>query len=332
MSKDYYKILGVTEFDSVETIKSAYRTLARKWHPDIAGNNPDVMKRFKEINEAYQILSNNVKKEEYDKARKFYNYANKETEKTTSDIKYSSNPQEKKDEKQNFKFCWEDFLYKKNKTNAYKTEEKKVPVNGKDLYADIDISVMEAFSGITKSLNVLQRTICPKCKGRKFVNNAKCSHCNGKGEFSIYKKFNVKIPSGIKNNSKIRLAEEGEKGLYGGKNGDLYIKVHIIEDKKYRIEDLNIIKTVFVTPYEAVLGTTIKINTINKGLVSLKINPNTQNGQKIRLAECGLVQKDKIGDMIITIEVEIPLNLSQEEINLYKQLKEISSHKERENF
>ena len=122
----------------------------------------------------YQRKRNTVKQRNENKK--------KETEKTTSDIKYSSNPQEKKDEKQNFKFCWEDFLYKKNKTNAYKTEEKKVPVNGKDLYADIDISVMEAFSGITKSLNVLQRTICPKCKGRKFVNNAKCSHCNGKGD------------------------------------------------------------------------------------------------------------------------------------------------------
>ena len=108
MSKDYYKILGVAEFDTTENIKKAYRKLARKWHPDIAGNNDDALKMFKEINEAYEILSNKVKKEEYDKARRFYNYAKADSNIRKETYKEATNPQ--KNEKT---FSFSEFFSKK---------------------------------------------------------------------------------------------------------------------------------------------------------------------------------------------------------------------------
>lgn len=328
MSKDYYKILGVTEFDSAENIKIAYRKLARKCHPDIAGSSADALNRFKDINEAYEILSNKIKKEEYDRVRQFYNYANsnstksynKETSETFS-YKTHSNPQKKE---KNFAFNWEEFISKKNQKESFKKEQELTPQKGCDINTDIEISVFEALSGTSKCINMLQTQSCPICNGRKFANGSICNNCHGKGEINSYKKFTIKIPAEIKDKSKIRLAGEGGKGINGGSNGDLYITVHIKEPKTYKTEGLNILKTIPITPFEAVLGTSLKVSTIN-GNVNLKIHPETQNGQKIRLSGCGLVQNNKIGDMIITIEIRIPKNLTQEEILLYKKLEDIST-------
>ncbi len=324
MDKDYYAILGICESASADDIKQAYRKLARKWHPDIAGSTPNVLKTFKNINEAYEILSDNTRKAEYDRARSFYKYAqngsnrtNKQEERKTNtfETNMATYPGFKE-----FSFNWNEFIHRKET----KKQENPVPVRGEDIYTDVELTVMEAINGTEKIINMLQTSSCPKCCGRKFVNGTKCTHCNGKGEVSNYKKFTVKIPAGIKNGSKIRLAKEGGIGTNGGCNGDLYITVHIQELNDCKTEGLNIIKRVFIAPYEAVLGANIEINTIN-GNYNIKIAPNTQNGQKIRLSGCGIVQNGKIGDMIVVLEIKIPKTLSKEEIDLYKKLAEVSS-------
>ena len=333
MTKDYYKILHISENSTQEEIKSAYRRLARKWHPDIAGNSEDVIANFKDINEAYETLSNEIKKADYDKARRFYSYSGlgaSANNREKNGEKKDNYQKEKKEENQkttskqtyhtkdSFKFSWEDFFFKTQR------QEKDIAKKGKDIYSDIEISIFEALGGTTKVINMLQTNLCPKCHGRKFVNGSECPFCKGKGETSTYKRFNVRIPAGISDKSKIRLAGEGEKGINGGVNGDLYLTVHIREPKGYKTEGLNILKTVPVTPFEAVLGANIVIPTLT-GNVSLKIAPNTRNGQKIRLSGCGIEQNNKVGDMIVTVEIQIPKNLSEEEINLYKRLAEIST-------
>lgn len=327
MTKDYYKILGVAEFDSAENIKSAYRKLARKWHPDIAGNTADAILKFKEINEAYEILSDKVKKAEYDRARRFYSYAKEgatgRNENHRTEKSKATNPNNTTAKDRGIYFNWEDFFSNMQKT-AKKKEEKPSPRRGDDIYTDIEISVFDAIQGTEKVVNMLQTSTCPKCGGRKFVNGSVCKHCNGKGEISSYKKFTVKIPSGIKDLSKIRLAHEGCAGINGGANGDLYITIHIKEQHNYKTDGLNILKTVPITPFEAVLGTTVKLSTIS-GDYSIKIAPYTQNGQKIRLSQCGIVQNNKVGDMIITVEIRIPRNLTNQEIELYKKLEAASS-------
>lgn len=316
MTKDYYKILGVAEFDSADKIKSAYRSLARKWHPDIAGSTKDVLLKFKEINEAYEVLSNKTKKAEYDKARRFYNYTqdNKKEEPNTN-YKNTTNPQF---EKKSFNFNW-DNIWNKNFSENIKASQK-----GENITSDVEITSFEAFSGVNKTINVLQTHVCPKCKGKKFVNGTICKHCNGKGEFVDYKKFNVKIPAGIKNGSKIRLAGEGGKGINGGENGDLYLKIHIADISNDKQENLDIFKTVEILPQEAVLGTKITVKHNNETYCA-SIAPDTQNGQKIRLAKCGNCVDGKFGDLIITIVINIPKNLREEEILLYRKLAEISN-------
>ena len=327
MTKDYYKILNISDNSTQEEIKSAYRRLARKWHPDVAGNSNEAINKFKDMNEAYETLSDTVRKSNYDKARKFYSYSSETTAQTTKTSQTTTKSETKNDfkntkqtyhTKDGFKFSWEDFFFKAQK------QETPTPKKGKDVYSDIEISIFEALGGTAKVINMLQTNICPKCAGRKFVNGSTCQFCKGKGETSTYKRFNVKIPAGISDKSKIRLAGEGEKGISGGANGDLYLIIHIKEPKGYQTEGLNILKTIPVTPFEAVLGASISVPTLN-GNVSLKIAPNTRNGQKIRLSGCGIKQNKQIGDMIVTVEIQIPKNLSEEEISLYKRLAEIST-------
>lgn len=337
MDKDYYKILGINESDSAEDIKHAYKKLARKYHPDIAGNTNEILAKFKEINEAYEVLSDKLKKSEYDRARQFYNYAKngsdsvKQTGNTTNPSKAdrSSNEQNVNDYFKNFSKNIDEWFYNRNK-NSDNIKSNNVPQKGENVYTDIEISILEAISGVEKVINMVQSYQCPKCKGRKFVNGSVCTHCDGKGEFSQHKKFTVKIPAGIKNGAKIRLPQEGGKGINGGQNGDLYITVKIKEND-YLTEGLNIIKTVYIQPFEAVLGTDLKINIVNN-TYNIKIPANTQNGQKIRLAGCGIVQNEKVGDIIIVLEIRIPKTLSNEEILLYKKLSEISTNNVRDSI
>lgn len=319
MTKDYYKILGVTEFDSAEDIKLVYRNLARKFHPDVVGSSKEALLKFKEINEAYEILSNKIKREEYDKVRKFYNYAKDSRPEQKENIFQESVTKPNFNKKM---FNWDDFFNKSCSKNAQ--NEKVFPVQGDDINTDLEINTYDAVYGTSKVINVLQTQVCPKCRGKKFVNGTICSNCNGKGEFVEHKKFNVKIPAGIKNGAKIRLAGEGEKGFNGGKNGDLYIKIHLVDINITPKEDLDIYKTITITPQEAVLGANLVIN-YNGSNYNINIAPQTQNGQKIRLAKCGNEQNGKIGDMIIKLIINIPDNLSEDEILLYKKIKEIST-------
>lgn len=332
MSKDYYKILGVSETCSEYELKSAYRRLARKWHPDIAGDT--AAHKFKEINEAYEVLSDKNKRAEYDTMNRFYNYSScKKSTTTTGNSTKPNFDNSKKERKKNsgIKFNWEEFIakyqeYTKNfdSKNNSKNDNYVNPQNGKDINTDVEITIAEAIKGTSKIINMLQTHICTKCNGRQFINGTKCPYCKGKGEQSDYRKFTVKIPAGINDNSKIRLAGEGEKGINGGRNGDLYITVHIKSPIDYKTEGNNIIKKIVLAPYEAVLGGTFTVKTFD-GNITIKLSPNTLNGQKIRLSGCGLNLNGKIGDMILTVEIQIPRNLSNQEIELYKKLQELSS-------
>ena len=326
MSKDYYKILGIAEFETADNIKTAYRKLARQWHPDIAGDSKEAILRFKEINEAYEILSNKVKKEEYDRARRFYNYAKSSTSDYSNKTKAQETSRDKEKKSKNFNFNWEDFITKKQTKSSYKKEENLPPKRGQDVFTEIEITVFEALSGTIKTINMLQSQVCPKCKGKKFANGSICNHCHGKGEISNYKKFSVKIPAEIKDKSKIRLSGEGCLGENGGKNGDLYVTIKIKDPQEFKTEGLNVYKKIVLAPQEAVLGTKIQVTTLNER-ITVNIAPNTQNGQKIRLSNCGIVQNNKIGDMILTVEIKIPENLSDEELDLYRKLEELASKK-----
>ncbi len=361
MEKNYYEILGIKPDATDNEIKSAFRKLARKWHPDVAGNSKDVVNKFKEINEAYEILSNPEKRKKYDTLRGIFtqtqtqnktsetktekkqeekNTTAKETRQTKNTQqkgpeKRATQGEQKKQEQQSnknaFQDAWESFLKKtkeadKPKQNKYTAKK----IDGKDITSEITITVLEALQGTTRTVNILHTEPCPKCHGRKFANGGICAYCKGAGEMSVHKKLSVRIPEKVKHGSKIRIAGEGNQGINGGKNGDLYLIIKVdTENSAYQYDGLNILQTVPVEPYEAVLGSTIEVKTPD-GYVQMKIMPNTMNGQKYRLAKEGLEKDGKKGDMIITISIEIPKDLTAEERILYEKLKLASNRNIRE--
>ncbi|MBQ6516433.1 J domain-containing protein [bacterium] len=373
-NKDYYQILGVNLTATEAEIKTAYRRLARKYHPDVAGNTPDAIKKFKEITEAYETLTDKEKRKNYDALRGLYTYGqetkstsgtrpnfdskrpnfdskrpnfdskrpNFDNKKTTNDNKTNTN---KTKEKDGFTNAWESFIdginkgvknvneelnkEKQKKENKKSSKEEKIIIkNGSDINTEITISISEAINGVSKTLNILHTEPCPNCLGRTFINGSNCKVCNGKGEISNHKKIVVKIPARVKNGSKIRLSGEGNPGLNGGKPGDLYILIKIENDEEIKYDGLNVLKTVTVTPEIAVLGGLVEVP-VSTGVVSMKVMPSTNNGQKYRIAGEGLIKDGKKGDMIVTVIIDIPKKLSDEEIELYKKLKTLSENKER---
>lgn len=321
-TKDYYKTLEIPESATDSEIKTAYRKLARKFHPDIIGLESS--QKFIEINEAYSVLSDHKKRYEYDTLRRLYSYtksAKTEPEQQAEPPKTNKATSPQEDIKPNFNNFWKDFI------NAQRAKEKYAnfqPINGSDITTDITITLQESIDGTAKKVNILHTKPCPHCNGRKFTNGGKCLSCDGKGYISEHKKLTVKIPAGVKNGYKIRIAEEGNQGANGGKNGNLYLLIKIENKSDFKYDGINITKTVPITPAEAVLGADIEIATLN-GTVIMKILPNTNSGQKFRLQGQGVCQNGNVGDMIITIEIRIPNNISEEEKALYKKLAKLNT-------
>ena len=326
--KNYYSILGVTPDSTDAEIKTAYRRLARKFHPDV---NPSGAEMFKDILQAYETLSDPKKRIQYDTINGFFKTSKKSEKQHTSSEQARSEYKKNSSETKSYDFSdkineiFEEFTRKKPKN------EKLTPQNGDDIYEEISIPLKDAVRGAQRVVNVMHTTQCAQCKGRKFINGSKCPICNGTGEKNEHRKITVKIPKNVKNGTKLRIAGEGNLGLNGGKNGNLYIKIKVEPNSKMSFEGNNIIYNVPVSPFEAVLGGNISVPAF-EGDLSLKIPPKTHSGQKFRLAGQGLTQNGKSGDMIVIVHIEIPCSLSDDEIRLYEKLKKISSQNIRENL
>ena len=343
-NKDLYKTLNINFDASEEEIKAAYRKLVRIYHPDVS-KKPENTSKFKEIQEAYEILIDKENRKKYDILRGFYREKIKkdyEQAHKKSQNKYENfvkeakkrNEEKSKDKKSftsSINEALDNLFYGKKLNNE---QEKNIPVvNGSDINIELSISYFEAINGTNKKVNILHTEPCTNCNGRKFINEAICPKCGGTGESSLHKKINVKIPAGVKTGSKIRISKEGNKGLNGGKDGDLYLNITVEKHPYFEFNKLDILCTLPITPYEAALGTEIQIP-VSDGNITVKIPPNTSSGQKLKIASQGLQDKAKTkrGDIIIRVQIKFPETLSEEEKELYEKLKNISNSDIRKDF
>lgn len=308
--KSYYEILNISENASKDEIKKQFRKLVRMYHPDV-NSSYEAEEMFKTINRAAEILLDDEKRKNYDSLKRFSNN-------TFNKNKNSSN------------YTFSDLFNQKTKKAKQK---EQTPKKGKDITIDITISVQEAILGTSKIVNIAQNTICPKCKGKKFANKEKCPVCNGHGEITSTRKITVKIPRSIKNKTKLRLKNEGNKGEFGGENGNLYIIVNIETNEDLTIKDGIVYYEAKINPYRAVLGGNVKVATL-WGEAVIKIPPLTKANQSFKLIEAGVYDEKtrKKGDEIVNIIIQTPSNLTDEEFRLYEKLEELSLKKENANI
>jgi len=343
---NYYEILEINVDSTQAEIKAAYRKLARKYHPDI-NKDSGAIEKFKMITLAYETLSDTKEREKYNILKGIFKPAKEKT--TTSSAKAqeeykntakntytgtnanSENTKHQNSAKSNLTFArFFKYIFAKLKKNKREKENKK-PKKGQNITTDVTITPEEVITGSKRIINVLTTQTCPTCFGHRFVNGGKCSECSGTGEISKRKKITVTIPKGIKDGAKLRLKGEGASGQNGGANGDLFINIKIETPTKVHFDKLNIYYNVPITPFEAALGEEVKIPTFD-GTIKLKLPKNTTSGQKFRIAGQGIKKNGKIGDLIVTVSIEISQNLSDDEIKLYEKLKNLSKDDVRKNF
>ena len=274
---DYYKILGIDKNASQKEIKNAYRRLARKYHPDLNPNNKDAKKNFQQINEANEVLSDPVKRKKYDQHGKDWQHADQferakqyQSQSSTSGrTRYSESGSEN---------VFSDFFEAMFGGAAGTGRSRTFKYRGEDYNAELHLDLIDAYKTHKRSLTVDGSNI------------------------------RITIPAGIENGQTIKITGHGGKGLGGGPDGDLYITFSIADDPKFSRVGNNLFTTVDLDLFTAVLGGEIIIETLN-GKVKLKVNPETQNGTRIKLKNKGFPvykKEGQFGDLYITYSIKAP--------------------------
>jgi len=329
--KDYYRILGVARNASDKEIKQAYRKLARKHHPDINPGDKTAEARFKEINEAYEVISDAEKRRKYDQYGDQWQHADqfeKAQAQQGAPFWQYTQPGTGSAGGQQFRFEEEDLgnlfgglgdLFGSGiRTGTGRTRR------GQDIEYSVEVTLEEAYHGTTRTLSLQSRDPCQGCQGTGKIQNLPCSVCRGAGVVPRIKNLEVKIPPGVKDGSRIRLAGKGQPGNRGGTAGDLYLIISVRPHEVFERRDNDLYAETEVPLVVAVLGGEVQVPTL-KGKVALKIPAETQNGKTFRLTGQGMPQpgSSSYGDLLIKMRVVLPVNLTVQERELFEKLKKM---------
>ena len=340
--KDYYEILGVSRDADQAAIKSAYRKLARKYHPDV-NKTKEAEEKFKDINEAYEVLSDKAKRQRYDSlGSNWQGGADYTPPPGFENFSFNFN---QGGGAQSFDFGGSgfsdffgslfgdmmggmgthsagqnfggfDFRQAANQGQTRQRRTTQPKSEDLDITKNLNVTAKEIFDGKPITVTFTDMEKCPYCGGSGY-----CSHCGGTGILSTPKTVKVKLPKGVSEGKKVRLKGEGKTNEYGQK-GDLYLVVHF-KDSEYEFDGDNLIKDVEITPPEAVLGCSKEISTLH-GKINIKIPAGVSSGQSLRLKQMGLPKTSGYGDLNAKIKIIIPKNLSKEVVDLYKKIAELS--------
>jgi len=295
---DYYKILGVDKNATPTEIKSAYRKLARKLHPDLNPNDKDAKRKFQEVNEANEVLSDPEKRKKYDQYGENWKHAD-EYKNAQQYQEQSSASQGQRYQRSQDEGEFSDFFESLFGGFGGAGRSRQVKFRGEDYNAELQLELADAYETHQRTLN---------------VNN---------------KKIRITIPAGIENGQTIKISGHGGQGMNGGPNGDLYITFLIANNPHFRRSGNDLYTTADLDLYAAVLGGEITIDTLH-GKVKLKVKPETQNGSKIKLKGKGFPvykSKGQFGDLYITYMIRIPTNLTEKEKELFYELSKSQSKK-----
>ena len=353
--RDYYDVLGINKSANPAEIKSAYRKLAVKFHPDKNPGDKSAEDKFKEASEAYGILSDKSKKENYD------NFGHAAFENGGGGRGGFGNF----DFSSSFSDIFEDFF---GEGFGGGRRSRKSNNRGSDLRYDLSISLNEAFSGkkqdikfstsekcdICKGLGskpghspstcsmcgghgqvrssqgffTVQQT-CPQCGGSGEQITHPCTSCGGQGKKQASKRLSVTIPKGVDDGTRIRLAGKGEAGSRGAGSGDLYLFINVYSHDLFKRSDENLYFECPISIADAALGTTIEIPTIDGGKAKIKIPAGTQSGKQLRLKGKGMpyIRGSGYGDLYVQLNTEVPISLNKEQKELLEKFRQIENEK-----
>jgi molecular chaperone DnaJ len=353
--RDYYDVLGVDRTASPDQLKSAYRKLAVKYHPDKNPGDKVAEDKFKEASEAYGVLSDKSKKQNYD------NFGHAAFENGGSGQGgfggFSG---------ADFSDIFEDFFG--DFGGGGRRSSRKNNNRGSDLRYDLSISLEEAYTGKKQNIQfstsekcntckgngskpgynpdrctycggngrirsnqgffTVQQT-CPQCAGSGEEINNPCNDCNGQGNKQSSKKISVTIPKGVDDGTRIRLAGKGEAGTRGGASGDLYLFVNVESHQVFKRSDVNLFFEFPISVADAALGTSIEIPTIDGGKAKIKIPEGTQSGKQFRLKGKGMpfMRRGDFGDLYVQVKTEIPVSLNKEQKELLEKFRKIENER-----
>jgi molecular chaperone DnaJ len=349
---DYYKVLGVSESATPAEIKKAYRRLAKQFHPDANPNNPQAADKFKQISEAHTVLSDPDKRKKYDTMRKLGAFDPRTAGRGSptgapspdtgefefgdlgglGDLFSSIFGRGKRDDRRG------------ETIEAALTIDFRTAVLGGKVPIEVPITDICATCGGNGAAPGATVTTCPECKGRGTVSfgqggfavnrpcplcrgrgkmpSAKCETCGGAGQVRSIRKVMLAVPSGSDNGTKIRLKGQGEPGRDGGPPGDLLVTLQVEADRFFTRNGLDLECEVPINLAQALLGTQIRVRTVDGKKILLKIASGTQPGRKLRIKAQGVEKGGRRGDQIVTVRVDLPEKLSPEQEELAKKLAE----------
>ena len=324
--RDYYEVLGIKRDATVEQIRQAFRKLARKYHPDVNPGDRTAEDKFKEINEAYEVLSDAEKRKRYDRLGANW----KDGAEFTPPPDWGGVRVEYGDLGDIFGGSgFSDFFETLFGGGRASTEppagqrrrtQRSRPARGQDSEAEMTLSLEDAHRGGKHRITIQVPKICPACNGTGVAGGAACSVCKGAGQVISPRTIDVNIAPGGREGSVIKLARQGQPGIGGGEPGDLYVRLRIRPHPVFTVSGDDTIADIPIMPSEAVLGATIEVPTI-EGKAEMKVPAGSQGGQRLRLRGQGLNKRGGgRGDQYVRLKIVVPTNPSEREKQLYKEL------------
>lgn len=321
--KSFYDVLGVSRSSSEKEIRQAYRRLARKHHPDVNPGDEQAEQRFKEINRAYEVLSDAEKRRKYDRYGEQWEQAEafeRAREAGGGGGQWFGQT-----------FDLGDLFGRASRGRGGPFEGifesffgRRGPTRGQNVEYVTEVTLEEAFHGATRRIGLQSQEACGTCGGTGQIAGAVCHACQGAGALMQPKRLEVKIPAGVRNGSRVRIAGEGRPGAGGGPRGDLYVVVRVRPHSKFERKGDDLTTEVGVPLEDAVLGGEVEVPTLSGRRVALKIPALTQNGRLFRLSGLGMPRlegKGK-GDLLARVSVVLPEKLSDRERELFEKMRE----------
>ena len=321
-ARDYYQILGLPKSASADDIKKAYRRLARQYHPDMhsGAKKVEMEKKFKELNEAHEVLADADKRKKYDQYGANWEQAEAYEQARRRAGAREGGGAETAFGGEGFSDIFENLF----KARGRAGNSRGFAIQGEDLETEVQLTLAEVFTGVTKRITLQEPRPCPTCHGSGTLRGRPCPTCQGQGATLHPNTIEVRIPAGVQDGTRVRVAGKGQASPNGGKPGDLYLRVTIAPDNVFRRQGSDIHVSLPVFPWEAALGADVMAPTLMEP-VRVKVPPGSRADSKLRLKGKGLpAAAGGHGDLFLTIQIVMPPSSTDEEQKLYDQLRGIA--------